>query len=346
MRCPWILALAIGGCFVRVGFAADEPAITHYEEYVRSISSIAFHSKFSDRLAESKTFTNTLSQDWKLDFVNKRKWCTTDKPTSKNRLPSKISSADLYSEQLVKPDQDVELSVNPRTDRAEVCCAFLTAPANVWESNQAGLSYLANPFGYLQTGGNYQNLVSLLRSDDVKDIAVKQTGPQTFLKCVTSVYEVSWWLNPEKGWMPEQIECKRLAATTDSNQLVYSKYVVKKASQHDGIWLPDSFTCQEKYSAGVHHLPPDMRVRKGIDGKYVYWTTSDKNAPGDTTIQVPASSVFAEVAISEVKVNRITDDDFHLHAIIPDGLQVSMQDDIHEKYHWQEGKIVPCAGKK
>jgi hypothetical protein len=50
--------------------AADALVMTNYEKYVASIQCAAFYSRFDDRLAAERTFTNTLHEDWKTDFIS------------------------------------------------------------------------------------------------------------------------------------------------------------------------------------------------------------------------------------------------------------------------------------
>ena len=71
MRGMLVLFFAAWAFMVSDAGAADAPVITNYEKYVASIRSAAFHSQFDDRLAEEKTFTNTLHEDWKIDFIGK-----------------------------------------------------------------------------------------------------------------------------------------------------------------------------------------------------------------------------------------------------------------------------------
>jgi hypothetical protein len=344
MRWQLIAVLMIAGSVARGAVAADTPALSGYGSYVNSIRSIEFHSKFKDRNADSLVFTNSLSQDWKIDFVGKRKWCVTDKPTSPNSLTSRFFGSKTYAEQLIVPDQSIELSVNARNDQAEWCMADLMTPGNHWESSQAQLLYLSYPFGYIKTGSNsHQKILDVLRSDDVKSMTAENAGSLVVLKCTTSVYEIVLTLDPEKGWMPTKIDVSRVAPTTGPYQLTLAKYVVQESSQHDGVWLPDTFDCREETSGGVRVAKPGFHISKNIFGMDVVWMDEQdriNKVPGDT-IQVPACKSYAEVALTNIKFNKVTDDDFRLRAKTPDGLKVSFDEPVPGEYEWQNGKIVP-----
>jgi hypothetical protein len=339
-----MLVLFFAACALMVSDAgaADAPVMANYEKYVASIRSATFHSRFDDRLAEQKTFTNTLHQDWKIDFVGKRRWVVTNKPPYGSPRDPQNPMAHLYSETLIGPGKELEIEVDPANNQGEVCTAYLTVPANYWENCHGGFGYLAYPFGYLETGKGYLNIASLLRSKQVKSASTEKSGKFVVQKCATPVYEVTLKLSPEKGWMPEQIECKRIAKQAEAQQLIYSKYTVDKSSQHEGIWLPDAFSCEAKVSGGTVQLRDEERVEI-VDGEEVYHAVEDKNAPGGRTVERKACEVVAKVSLSDVKLNAVTDDDFRLQAKTPDGLRVSMQDARDDSYEWRDGKIMKVA---
>src|ERR1700704_6197164 len=106
MRCMLVLFFAACAFMVSDAGAADAPVMTNYERYVASIRSAAFHSRFDDRLAEEKTFTNTLHEDWKIDFIGKRRWAATNKPPNGKPRDPHYSMAHLYSESLIGPGKN------------------------------------------------------------------------------------------------------------------------------------------------------------------------------------------------------------------------------------------------
>jgi hypothetical protein len=305
-----------------------------FRMYLHSIHSVSFHSQFRDRQAEDRDFTNTLSQDWKVDFDGKRLWRTTNKPIAGVKPIPANGLAGLYSEQLMTPARVIEVEVDPITQRAQICTSYLATPQDYW-AYRTGFLYLAYPFGYLEIGPGYDHVTNLLANasleDDGKSLIV--------LSGKTPDYELRISLAPYKGWMPERMEYSRVAPTKDSDEITHSLYSVDKSSCVDGVWLPVSYHCKTEYAAGPHHLPPNLRVQMN---RIIEVDSSDnKNGQGIAVINQPKRSLVAEVTLSDVNLNHVTDDDFCLQATVPNGLKVSMQDAQRGHFVWLDGKVYP-----
>jgi hypothetical protein len=322
-----VLCLVVSlGCSA-FAYAEEKPtaenALISYQNYLKSIQNVSFHSRFQDRIAEqSDVFTNTLSQDWKVDFEGKRLWRTSNKPVDR--------AGPAYSEQLITANSVLEISVDPKTLRAQVCTSYLEIPKDYWE-RRTGFLYLSFPFGYLQTGPEYQYVPAMLKNAVLKEVDASAVE----LSSKTTEYELSIWLVPSKGWMPQRMEYSRLAPTERADQIRHALYTVDKSSSHDGIWLPDSFHCECVSAARPHRLTPNIRIRDGVRD-----SAATNDGQGAAVIEEPKMSLVAEVSVSAIKPNCLLDDDFQLQATVPDGLDVWMQDARDLRFVWRDGKII------
>ena len=209
-------------------------------------------------------------------------------------------------------------------------CAFVTAPADCWE-NRNGLGHAGFPCSFFWNGDRSRPLLEWL---DHPSVRMDRTA--VVLSTKSSQFELSLWLDPAKGWMPERLEYTRLAPAAGPAQYARCSYTVTKASLHDGVWWPDSYRCQATIAGGKYHAP-HIDVANGVE-------TYNPNSPG--SIQTVAGGTeLAEISISEIKINSLGPDEIHFQASVPNGTRVSMQDAMHLHYVWMDGKIVPLTSE-
>jgi len=335
--------LALGTMVLPVGVAlgqADRDAITpevaarSYENHLKTVQSVSFHSNVKDRDAEkSDLYTNGLSQNWWIDFKGRRLRRITERldPSTGKIVDGPRA---VLNETLLTPEKRYQISADPDTLTAKAFAGDLHATDDYWETN-VGLSYLSYPFGYFQDGRQYRYI-----PDVFQNVSVEEDGSSlVVLLCKMKECELKIRLDRSKGWMANRIEYSRTGLSKAASRLEYFLYTVDHASKHDGIWIPDSFRCEISKRAGKVKLLGDLRVVDVVDGRPVI--VRGGADIGVDFMEIEKSRLIAEVTLSEVSIAELDDSDFQLQTTVPDGLQVHMQDARQSEFRWHDGKVVP-----
>ena len=325
-----LLILIVCATNPRVANSAEtelQQAVTGYAEYLSKIRSVSFKSVFKDKFKASEKYTNSLAQDWVVDFPGRRLWRRTQKAPVDGNVPGNLS----FSEQLMSPTHLYQASLRADKGNAWVMTGYRDVPQDYWAA-QTGFIYLSFPFGCLQDD-SLKFIPDLLVNPSMttQGDAVVLTGG------VTGEYQLTVELSRSKGWMPLRVDFTR-QETHGKHMLLKSTYLVDESQQIDGIWFPVAYRCTTEQSAGLQQLPPGIRVKDGVT---TFQSDKNGNPRGIYFDKREAMSIVAEVAIQDVKLNQATDDDFKLKADVPNGVKVSMQDDRNLDYVWQDGQAVP-----
>lgn len=311
----------------RSGEVELQQAVTGFANYLRGIRSASFKSVFKDKFVTSEKYTNSLAQEWIIDFEGRRLWRRTQKSPVDGTVPDNLC----LSEQLMSPTRLDEVSLQSESGDAETMMGYLNVPQDYWTA-ETGFLYLSFPFGYLQDD-SLKFIPELLVNPSLKtqgDSVVLSGG-------VAGAYRITVELSPSKNWMPLRVDFVR-PETRGKHELVGSSYVVDESQQIDGIWFPVAYRCTTAVSAGLQQLPPGVRVENGVHSMQV---DEDGNPCGIFFTEQEAASIAAEVAVSDVKFNQATDDDFQLKAKVPNGTTVWLQDVHNVDYVWRDGQAVP-----
>lgn len=316
-----------------------ESVFRSYESSLKSIRGITFDSRCMDREAgQRELFTNGLSQKWKIDFEGKRLWRTTQALNDNIQTESSDRRARVYHEKLLTPDAMHQLTARIDTNVAESFTSYLEVPDDYWATG-IGWSYLAFPFGYLNDGREYRYIPDMIRNAPKEVTAAEGDGsPGVVLACRLDECEFRVVLNPSKGWMAERIEFARTPSPGDPGRAERLVYSVARSSSHDGVWLPELYQCEISKPSGKRNLPARVRV---VDGALV--VVPEGSEMGANSIEIPERTVVAEVALSSIDVGPLSASDFQIQTVVPDGLEVHMQDAQHLFFAWREGGIVPST---
>jgi hypothetical protein len=335
MRASWCFVLLF--CFSSVGYSQDasdpDSVLASFNAYLASIQNASFSSRFKDRVSEeSDAFTNMLTQDWKVDLAGRRLWRRTRETARDSRGDFGNALVSVHNETLLTPSKQHSISADPDTSVAGSFTAFLEPADDYWDK-QAGFLYLSYPLGYFRDGGQYQYIPDL-----VQNTFITSHGTMVSLSCQTDEYNLEIRLDSAKGWMPQKFEYTRIKSSMDPKRPDSFLYEVDSSSSHDGIWFADSYHCRTKNPSGERSLPPGLKV---VDGKLTI-VPADTEL-GSSAIKQPAQTLIAEVSISDLRFNSLSESDFRLQATIPNGLAVHMQDARHLKFAWLDGEIVPVT---
>jgi hypothetical protein len=306
-------------------------AVAGYESYLRGIRSASFSSVFKDKFASSDTYTNSLAQEWVIDFEGRRLWRRTQRASLDGSALADLS----VSETLTSPTRRYEVSLQSGTGRVRSMTAHRSIPKNYW-ATETGFLYLCYPFGYLEDD-SLKFIPDLLVNPSV---TTKQ-GKVVLTGGVPGDYRITVELSKSKGWMPLRVDWVRLERQ-GKHELVASSYVIDESRQVDGIWFPVDYHCTAEHSAGARQLPPGIRVENGITTLQL---NEDGSPFGNHYEQCSEMSLVAEVAITNVEFNRATENDLELRADIPNGTKVWMQDDLNQEYVWENGQAMPRNAK-
>jgi hypothetical protein len=327
-------------CYSHDGIT-PEKALGSYENYLRSVRSISFHSEFRDRnAAKSNVFANGLSQKWKIDFEGRRLRMITQRVVENPKTGSDRARTSQYNESLITSGALQQISVNADGVTVHGFTSYLNSPKDYWK-NHLGLLYLSYPFGYLQDGREYRHVPDLIRRASRK--VVSQRGEScslVVLTCETEEYALSIQLDPSKGWMADRLEFERTVSPKGDIRPDYCLYAVDRSSDHGGVWLPDLYHCKVSEPAGRQKLPENIRI---VDGKIIIVPKGSR--VGTDAIERPKATLIAEVTLSDVDLSPLHDSDFQLQTNIPNGTRVSMQDALHLEFVWRDGKIVPVTAE-
>jgi beta-lactamase regulating signal transducer with metallopeptidase domain len=332
--------LALGTIILPVGVAlgqADRDAVTpevaarSYENYLKTVQSVSFHSSFKDRNAEkSDVYTNSLSQNWWIDFKGRRLRRIT-KRLNPNTGKTVVGPRAALNETLLTPKKYYQISADPDTFTAKAFTGYLHEPGDYWKTDM-GLLYLSYPFGYFQDGRQDRYIPEMFQNMSVEE----DGSPLVVLSCKTKECELKIRLDRSKGWMANRIEYSRTVLSKDPYRPNYFLYTVDHASNHDGVWIPDSFRCEVSRPEGKEKLLGDLRV---VDGKFII--ASGGADIGVDFIEKEKSTLIAEVTLSDIRIAALDDFNFQLQTIVPDGMEVHMQDARQSEFRWLGGKVVP-----
>ncbi len=324
-------------CVTTVSYAAQDAATSSgvrdlYQNYLDGIHQISFSAQNRDRVDEKgDVFTNVVSEKWKIDFVKKRVWRVASKMNGDPQKTDQLTPAPVYSETMLGTGIYNTIGVDRNTNTAKSFTSFVEPSKNFW-TKEIGWGYLAPMFGYIQNGNRYLYIPDLL----LEQTEVKRADGVTELLCETEEYRLSIRLaTSSKAGMPEQIAYTR-KMSEGSGTIKSMLYTVERATVQAGIWLPLKFHCKVENYSRQQKLPKNVRM---VEGKVVVMPQS--NIKGNDSIDIPAVTFVAEINLSDIHLNALSDNDFQFQAKVPNGLEVHMQDARHLKYAWLDGKIVP-----
>ncbi|MCA9259526.1 MAG: M56 family metallopeptidase [Planctomycetales bacterium] len=309
--------------------SGTQQALNGYSTYLCSIRSASFTSIFKDQIKEeSDTFTNSLAQDWSVDFERHLMW----RQTKKVSIGDSIVPANFaVSEQLKSPGRFYEVSQEPDSGNIVAMTGYLEVPKDYW-TTKTGFLYMSAPFGFLDDKP-MKSIPALLIEPSVaiQGDSIVLTGG------VVGEYEIKMQLSRSKGWMAERIDFVR-TAIPGRPQVVKSSYIVDESKEFDGIWFPIAYHCTIESSAGSEKLPSGVRIKNGV---VTMQLDKDGKPSGSSFTNRPAATLIAEVTLQNVVLNKATDKDFNLRADVPNGTRVWLQDAINLDYMWLDGKAVP-----
>ena len=310
-------------------------AVEHYENYLKTIQSVSLHSVFKDRDSEkSEVFTNSLSQDHWIDFKGKRLRFVVRRLDPDNGKVV-VGPREKVCEVLITPSKLYDIVADPDTFTAEGIVTYRTV-LDEHRKQHWRLLYLSYPFGYFQDGKQERYIPKMF-----ENMSVEEDGSsKVVLACKTKDYELNIRLDRSKGWMPDRIEYSRKKPGENPCRPNYFLYTVDHASNHNGVWFPDAFRCTVSNPGGKVKLAPHLRM---VDGAIVIVrkaSSAGRPLPGVGFREYEKSTVIAEVAVSDIRIGRLTDSDFELKTTVPDGMTVHPQDDWQSTFKWRNGTVV------
>jgi hypothetical protein len=333
-----VLVFLILFCVTTMSYSAEGDSTTStarrlYQNYLDQIHQISFTNQNRDRVADDgDVFANVISQKWKIDFDQKRVWNVVTKMNGDAQKPDQLKPASVFSETVLGTDLYYSIGVKRDTNTAESFIGYLEPSKSLWKES-VGWGYLAPVFGYLQDGNQYLSIPDLL----LDQTEVKQSHGVTELTCKTEAYRLNIRLaTSSKGGMPEQISFTR-TKPGENKTLKSMVYTVEQSTEQAGLWLPVKYECKVETFDQQHKLPQGIRI---VDGAIVIMT-KDNSDEGEDSINIPSSTLIAEVTLSDIHLDDFSDNDFEFQAKVPNGLGVSMQDAQHLQYAWLDGKVVP-----
>ncbi|MEZ6072095.1 MAG: hypothetical protein R3C10_18015 [Pirellulales bacterium] len=255
-------------------------------------------------------------------------------------------SADLQraptSESLLTPAAVYRVMVDPKTKTALQCSGTTPCTPDDW-ATQIELGELAYPFGYIHRGRpEYDFIPDLLEGATV---ATDKSGKVTLTK-ETAAYRLSVRLDPSHGWLADRIEYTALGPADGTPRIDSCRYIAQQVERHGDTWLPVRYE-HHVTTPAYEYVSKDVRVFENGTFVAVNPDVVEEDQPGKPhVVRSPGHSGVGEVALTEISLAPLADDDFQLQAQAPAGLDISLEEVVRTGQVLINGKLFPNVTRR
>lgn len=281
--------------------------------------------------ANRSEVANRVAQRWKLILDERRMWRTSKRI---GKLPAGYRG-NVYSETLLGPEAIFSVNADDSTNVAELCTSYIHIPKDYWLTI-SGLGEIGSPLCHVRHLNAYHPLIPLLEADPNLSL-VRETEDLITLSAKFQSATIQATLHTAKSFFPVRLHYRR---EQDGRMVQSMDYrVIESREIAPNVHFPTQFESRNFRASHKHRLPSNLRF---VDGRIVGTT---KNI-GSDSIPKPESRTRAVVEIVNASVDSIAAEDLRLISERPDGLKVSMQDDLSKQYEWQGGEVLEVVSNE